>query len=133
MNGFSPVALIWLIFVWITVANIKKGKAQSGKNSNPGKTPGPAHVPSKIGAIKGIYDQATKDTNLYVGDVNEEGSKGSISPKKPKMKTPKGITIEKTHSHEGEVSNTVLLEDRNNDWLARQIKEEARLRRKNFE
>ena len=39
------------------------------------------------------------------------------------------LTNEKTHDHEGElrIEGTGLMEDRQNDWLAKQIREEARL------
>lgn len=41
-------------------------------------------------------------------------------------------TNEKTHNHEGElrIEGTGLMEDRQNDWLAKQIREEARLHRR---
>ena len=41
-------------------------------------------------------------------------------------------TAEKTHEHKGEVAEAVLLEDRKNDWLARQIREESRIGRRPY-
>ena len=104
-----PIIIIWLIFTFFGVAS-NRAKAQTRYVNE-----------------KAIKEQATE----VAGEKPIDTKPASVTPSLVKRQNTKKAftkpTLEKTHEHKGEVAEAVLLEDRKNDWLARQIKEEARI------
>jgi len=106
MEGFAPILIVFFIFIFNSLL-LKKGKDQGQRSVKKAVTVNP--IPVRM----------------------DEEDKGGIEI--PSFMTAQKPTLEKTHSHKGEVSQAVLLEDRQHDWLAEQIREEARLARKRMQ
>ena len=113
MEALIPV-VIWLIFIFFGVAS-SRAKAQT-----------------RYANEKAIKEQAKE----VAGDKHIDPKPASVAPSLVKRQNAKKVftkpTLEKTHEHKGEVAEVVLLEDRKNDWLARQIREEARIGRRPY-
>ena len=93
-------------------------------------------VAKACGAIKDHSDDGfiKKPVPQEEDEAAPEIIQRAINPdkiKRIKNLSQKGMVKEKTHNHEGEVVGDLgRLEDRNNDWLARQIREENRVSRR---
>lgn len=100
---YAIVAVLWIVFA----ASMSKAKGQSAKTPKPAKS----YVPPKPEMPRAAGSSAD-------GPVSLKSAARSVKAEK---------IIEKTHSHEGEVEGKISLsEDRKNDWLAKQIREENR-------
>jgi len=98
------VIVIWIVFAILAGA---KGKKKNAANN-------PARVVAKKEVEKPVSPKVSGGSKDYSSDWI-------------RMQKAANTTHEKTHSHEGEVTgNLTIQEDRKNDWLARQIKEESR-------
>ena len=99
---------IVVIVFWVFFGIVKdKAKGQGAKTPKAAKS----FVPPKPEMPRAAGSSAD-------GPVSLKSAARSVKTEK---------IIEKTHSHEGEVEGKISLsEDRKNDWLARQIREENR-------
>ena len=106
---FAPV-IIWIVFLFFTLfLNANKSKAPAANEK----------------AIKARAQEIAEDKHIDKTPAFIKEAKARQVFAKP--------TEEKTHDHKGEVHDSVLLEDRGNDWLARQIREEARIAKRNLQ
>lgn len=124
MEGFAPLLIVFFIFFFNAV--IVRKNAQDRK--------------SRAGNVNTIPREVKRDDEQVVSVIDstpviiDEDEMGSVTKaQRPSNRRTNKPTIEKTHSHKGEVASAVLLEDRQHDWLAQQIREEARIGRKRMQ
>ena len=118
-----------IVFVAIACSAVAASKKQAGKG---GQFGGGARGVGGFNTLRNtIRSEMDKTQMPDVGDVDDEPKKvprfAGTQADKRKAMSKKSKINEKTHSHEGEVIGALSsMEDRNNDWLARQINEENR-------
>ena len=118
-----------IVFLAIACSFTAAAKKESGKGGGFGAgTKGAGGFNTMRNTIR---SEMRKTQMPDAGNVDNEAKEASkfdnMQAKKRKAMSEKSKINEKTHSHEGEVIGSLsALEDRNNDWLARQIREENR-------
>ena len=121
-------ALLFIIFLIIFNA-VAAAKKKSGNGSEARRT--------HLTTIGSNFEQSKKIIETYIEQhpdmlVSDTKSDKAVSNRRNNVKRLNKATEEKTHDHQGElrIDGTGLIEDRQNDWLAKQIREETRLHRR---